>query len=426
MYQVKAGTLQLNPHVGQLNVLNSKARFIAAIAGTQSGKTVTGPHWLLQEMMRKGPGDYIVATPTYPLLNLKLLPEFRRIFEDILCLGSYHVQSRIFKISEFGKQQLFGNTGAGLTTSVFFGHAQDPESLESATAKAAWLDEAGQKKFRLGSYEAILRRLSVNLGRLLITTTPYFLGWLKSLIWDRQNENHIDCFNFKSTMNPTFPIVEYERARSELPTWKFDMFYNGLFTRPAGAIYDCFDDTRNIVKDFDIPNEWDRYVGLDFGGVNTAAVKVAMNPETKDMYIYDTYLEGGKSAKDHAIDISRDTIIKRAVGGAPSEDQWRREFRSGGLRVRDPKLKSVELGIDRVYAALKSGKLKVLESQELLISDFKTYSRKLDNEDTPTIDIEDKSKYHTLDAIRYIIGGYLYRQKSILTPDSSINLNVQP
>ena len=43
---------------------------------------------------------------------------------------------------------------------MYFGHANDPDSLESATAKAAWLDEAAQNKFKLDSWEAILRRLS--------------------------------------------------------------------------------------------------------------------------------------------------------------------------------------------------------------------------------------------------------------------------
>ena len=41
-------------------------------------------------------------------------------------------------------------------TNVYFGHAQDPDSLESATAKAAWLDEAGQGKFKLDSWRAVL------------------------------------------------------------------------------------------------------------------------------------------------------------------------------------------------------------------------------------------------------------------------------
>ena len=50
------------------------------LAGTQSGKTSMAPIWLNREIVRKGPGDYLAVTATYPLLKLKLLPEFVRFF----------------------------------------------------------------------------------------------------------------------------------------------------------------------------------------------------------------------------------------------------------------------------------------------------------------------------------------------------------
>lgn len=431
MYRVDGDRLILTPHQGQYNILQSTSRIIAAIAGTQSGKTVIGPHWLMREIINCGPGDYIVAAPSYPLLNLKLLPEFRRIFEDYLMLGKYHIQSRIFKFSEFGQMKLFGESGTSYDTSIFFGHAQDPESLESATAKAAWLDEAGQKKFKLGSYEAIMRRLAVNVGRLLVTTTPYYLGWLKSLIWDKRSEPHINCFNFKSTMNPTFSIKEYERARSELPDWKFDMFYDGLFTRPAGAIYDCWDDDLNTCKRFQIPSEWKKYIGIDFGAVNTAGLYIAHPPgDTSKLYVYRSYHQGGKSSTEHARDMAESGIY--AVGGAPSETQQRMDFKTGGLKVRDPKLQNVEVGIDRTYGAIKTRQLIFfddLENGKSTIEDmdaidqFKAYSRKLNDEGLPTEIIEDKNRFHLCDAGRYIVGGKLRRNRSILRTDSNINLN---
>src|SRR5262249_10213787 len=154
---------------------------------------------------------------------------------------------------------------------IYFGHATDPDSLESATAKAAWLDEAGQKKFKLGSFEAVQRRLSIHLGRALITTTPYDLGWLKQKIWDPWkaadgNHPYIDVIRFDSTENPAFPQEEFERARASLPRWKFDLYYRAIFTRPAGMIYDCFDDTVHKIPRFKIPDDWPRFLGLDFGG----------------------------------------------------------------------------------------------------------------------------------------------------------------
>ena len=49
------GVLHVNYHAGQSRAMRSKARVVAVIAGTQSGKTVMGPHWLLREIQSRGP-----------------------------------------------------------------------------------------------------------------------------------------------------------------------------------------------------------------------------------------------------------------------------------------------------------------------------------------------------------------------------------
>jgi hypothetical protein len=98
----------------------------------------------------------------------------------------------IFTFSDAGCMKVWGHVPDD-PPRVLFGHAGDPDSLESATVKAAWLDECGQKGFRLGSYEAILGRLSIHRGRLLLTSRPYDLGWMKQLLhdpWEAAKKNH--------------------------------------------------------------------------------------------------------------------------------------------------------------------------------------------------------------------------------------------
>src|ERR1019366_2280681 len=67
----------------------------------------------------------------------------------------------LFLFSDEGRRRLWGHVPED-PPRVLFGHAGDPDSLESATIKAAWLDECGQNSFRLASYEAILGRLSIH------------------------------------------------------------------------------------------------------------------------------------------------------------------------------------------------------------------------------------------------------------------------
>lgn len=420
------GRLRFNFHPGQAKAWRSDARFVCVLAGTQGGKTSFGPVWLWREIKTRGPGDYLVVTPTYPLLIKKALPEFLRLFQRHLRLGEYNAQQKIFAFSAAGMQRLFGpDVDTTERTQIFFGHASDPESLESATAKAVWLDEAGQKKFKLGSWEAIQRRLSIHEGRALITTTPYDLGWLKQQLWDRwkAGEKTVDVIRFDSTENPAFPPAEFERARGSLPGWKFDLFYRAVFTRPAGLIYDSFLD-EHIVRRFAIPKAWPRYLGLDFGGVNTAGVFFAEELDsdgrkTGKLFAHREYKAGGRSASEHCYYLLKgEPGVPFCVGGSHSEDQWRREFSKGGkvdipkwgevevagLPIQEPRIKDVEVGIDRVYAAFRRNEVYVFDDLLGLLEELRTYSRELDDKGDPTEKIEDKESFHHLDAVRYIVG----------------------
>jgi hypothetical protein len=406
------GTLALNFHPGQLRAWDSERRIVGVVAGSQSGKSSFGPHWLYREIQRCGPGDYLVAAPTFPLLSLKALPEFRTVFTEHLRLGWYAgTPTRVFTFSRAGQEKAFsGRYYRGTPTKVYFGHASDPESLEAMTAKAAWLDEAGQKRFRLGSWEAVQRRVAVNRGRILVTTTPYDLGWLKQRVydpWARAGGDHpeIDVIRFDSTENPAFPPEEMQRARRDLPHWKFQQFYRGIFTRPAGLIYDCFDQARHACKRFPVPGGWPRLAGLDFGGVNTAAVFLAHDKRARKVYLYREYLAGRRTAKQHAAELLRGEPGRpAAVGGSKSEGQWRDEFAAGGLCVAPPAVTEVEVGIDRVYAAVRADELMVFDDCLGVLDELGSYSRPVNERGEPTEGIEDKEDFHRLDALRYAVG----------------------
>jgi hypothetical protein len=429
LIDVQNGEMELNFHPGQWRAFESTKRFIAVLSGTQGGKTSFGPLWLYNEIQRCGPGDYLVVTPTFTLLELKALPEFKNYFVKLLQLGTYTGSpSRKFEFSDSGSRRTFGENWNGEPTRIIFGYAADPESLESATAKAAWLDEAGQKKFKLASWEAILRRLSLAMGRVLITTTPYDLGWLKQKIWDKwkAKDEDIDVIRFDSTENPMFPQAEFERARKDLPAWKFDMFYRAIFTRPAGMIYDSFDEDRHKCSRFAIPPDWPRFLGLDFGAVNTAAVFYAKDPRSDPnnpkYYAYREYKAGGRSAAEHVkYLLEKEQGVPTAVGGSKSEDQWRREFAAGGevggvrvtgLPIRAPEFPEVEVGIDRVYGAHKRDQIIVFDDLAGYLEQKLTYARELDKNGEPIEKIEDKETFHFMDAERYIISYVMRHTKS--------------
>jgi len=382
-------------HPGQTRAHDSKARFPFIIAGTQSGKTCYGPWWLNKEIETRGAGDYLAVTATYDLFKMKMLPELKSVFGGYIPGWEYKASDRVLSNGE---------------SRIILRSADAEGGLESATAKGAWLDECGQDKFKLGAWEAVQRRLSLYGGRALGTTTPYNLGWLKTEVFDRwaAGDTDFEIINFKSIMNPIFPREEYDRMKRILPAWKFHMFYDGTFERPAGLIYSDYDETTQKIKPFDIPAEWPRYVGIDFGAVNTALVWIAEDPNTHCFYIYRCSLRGGKTTKEHAImalAYKKSENVIRWIGGAKSEQQQRWDWQAEGVPVEATQITNVEAGIDRVIELFKSRRLFVFDTCKGMLDELGTYSRVLDEYGQPTEKIKDKADYHRLDGLRYNVSG---------------------
>jgi len=393
--------IHLNFHPGQSRTWQSDKRFIAMQAGTQGGKTCFGPDWLYREIKNCGPGDYLAVTATFPLLELRMLPEFLHLFRDLLHLGEYSQTNTGARVFQFYKQNI----------RVIFGSATKPESLESAEAKAAWLDEAGQKQFRRDTWEAVQRRLSIQQGRVLFTTTLYGLGWFKIEVYDRWEEGDpdYDVIMFDSTMNPAFPKAEFERVQTKLPSWKFNMFYRGRYDIPPGLIYSSFDPRHCKKQRFEIPDNWLIYVGHDFGGSNPSAIFFAEDPGTGILWAFKEYLpQENKSVYEHVQEFKRITkgynVVKR-VGGSHQEEEIRQAYEAHGWPISEPPEMNhkVETQILKVFAWHKLNRIMVFDDLLGYLDEKQSFSRKLDDRYRPIDEIENESHYHLMAAERYII-----------------------
>jgi len=381
--------LTLNLHPGQRQVWASEARFTFAIAGAQSGKTILGPAWVWREMERRGPGDYGVVSATFDLFKMKVLPETKRLFCDYLDWGTYHA----------GDQVLMSHDEA---YRIILRSAQAPGGIESGTWKAGWLDECGQDDFLREAWEATQRRLAIHEGRVLGTTTAYNMGWLYVDVHCRWKggDPHFNVIRFPSTDNPKFRREEFERLRGTLPGWKFRMLYEGHFERPEGLIYRDYDEGRHLLDPVTPAKECPRYVGVDFGPVNTAVVWLADLGEGKYL-AYRERFRGDMTGPEHAracLEYQED--VRRWAGGAKSEAQQRMDWTLAGCAVEEPPITDVEAGIDHVIGLFRQNRLLICSSLTRLRSELGTYSREVDDAGEPTARIKDKERFHMLDALR--------------------------
>jgi len=415
-------------HMGQQFAWDSTMRTIAMLAGSQGGKTSFAPWWLEREIRNRGKGDYIAVTSSYDLFKLKLLPAMLDVFVGILGIGRYWAGDRIIELCNPDGIFLAKKTTDKMYSRIILRSADALGGLESATAKAAILDECGQDRFTFEAYKAIRRRLTLYIGRILMTTTLYNLGWTSNIIIEpalNNGETHyfkvgngmidhtiseskgIDLIQYDSIINPLFPESEFEEARELLSPEDFNMFFRGRRASMRLMIYSSFDRNRHVVDRIEIPQSWKTHIGLDFGGANMACVYYAEDPDTGVLYAYDEYHGGNKPIKQHADDIKAKSLSRlppRVVGGGPSEEQWRVEFRQHGLNVEAPATPEVEIGISRVYAQHKKDGIIYFRNLHGTLDEKGRYRRKRDKSGNILDEIQDKRLFHFMDAERYIIG----------------------
>ena len=386
---------------GQANLLTDfKSSVLAAISGTGSGKTVMG-YWWLHSRMEAIPGQtWGLAEPTYPLLSKVILTSSdpnRPSLEDYLRRAGhhpdYHAVDRIM-FTDFGK--------------IYLGSADNPDSMQGAALRGYWLDEAGMMKQL--AYETALQRVSMMQGQVLITTTPYNMGWLKTDVVDRADGKTIVVERWRSIDRPGFPISSYEDMRQRLPPWRFAMLYDAQFERPAGLIYGAFDERTCLINRFPLPKEWPRYVGHDFGGANPAAMFYAQDPATGYFYAYQEYLPGaGRSTAQHVEEFKKLTsgtnVIKRA-GGSHQEEEIRQGYSAHGWHIQEPKLGRVEAQIDKVIGLHQLNKLFIFNDLRNYLDEKRSFSRRLDANYNATEEIEDEARFHLMSAERYVLSDF--------------------
>lgn len=402
-------------HPGQMSAWQSVKRFVFMIAGKQSGKTIYGPLWLLEQILTYGTGDYLAISATNDLFIAKMLPELTRLFVTDLGIARYWPGDRLFELcdpvtGEFGAKH--GYEHEKMWGRIILRTAESEAGVQSFSAKAAWMDEPGLYRDRV--YKDVRGRVSLAAGPILGTTTPYDMGWLYELIYKPwvNGDPEIDVIQFISTVNPLFPQSEYDSLQRSMPPYQFAMDYGGQFGRPPAAIYEDFkdalrEDGGHKVKRFIIPQEWPRMVSIDPGIINPGKIWWAHDTVENVWYIY-RCVKGGKrlDAKVHGKNdvalakTNNERVTLWAIGNK-GEEYWRQDYRAAGaMNVREPDTVEVEAGIDRFNQLIREHRVYVMDDEKEFIDEIMRYSRVIKNGEV-TKEIKDKATFHLMDSARY-------------------------
>ena len=423
--------VKIDLHVGQSLAWRAQdAKIIAMIAGTGGGKTYFGPRWLYREWQNEvvtgESTPSIVMSASYPMMTRVTLPEFRG-FWDPLEVGTYRAADRVYSTTH---------------KPVFFGSAERVLGMEGIHAGRAWLDEAGMMPREV--LDVARRRTAFYKGPILITTTPYSQNWLKTEVYDnatvdrvtnltfppeppeyqveRIQEGNEDYYvvQYASTINPNYPLEEFENAKRTWPQWKFNLFFLGQFDRPEGLVYQDFlpveEPEGHLVEPFDIPRHWPRWAGQDTGFNHpTGIVWIAQNPDNGIMYLYRAYRDQKKDGRA----IGRE-IAKLSVGQdgkyerlgkiwcdpsrpdviADINNVCQEEGMPGTVKAVKAD-NDVDAGIMTGIKAFRGGQLRVFKSANSFRDEVETYRWQVDKETDDLVDTPVKKRDDVMDAFRY-------------------------
>jgi phage terminase large subunit-like protein len=172
----------------------------------------------------------------------------------------------------------------------------------------------------------------------------------------------------------------------------------GLPTLEEGAIYPVEESTF-VVEPFEIPKHWPKAYGFDVGR-NTAAVWFAMDRDSGTIYTYSEFFmkEGLPSTHAQAIHARgkwiRGAIDTAARGRSPTDgEDLFRMYTDLGLNIQNAD-KSVESGLYEMLELLTAGRLKVFNTCQSLLKEFRGYRRDKNGKVV-------KKDDHIMDAWRY-------------------------
>lgn len=321
------------------------------------------------------------------------------------------------------------HTSGSISRLTFKSYEQGRTVLQGTKKQVIWLDE---EPTDMGVYTECLTRTADKYepGIILCTFTPLFgmsdivLSFLEGGQFPEDNVPSHD--NDKFVTNVTWDDVPHltkewkERTYNSYSPHERGARSLGIPSLGAGAVYPISEE--DIVVEplpGGIPDWWPRCYALDVGWNKTAAVWLAIDPDSQAIYVYREYFVGNLHPAIHASNLQHPDdwipgVIDPAAQGRSQSDGFKLLdiYREYGLNLELAD-NSVEAGIYDVRSKLESGRLKIYSTLSSLRKQYRTYAR---DENGKIKQQTQECRHDLLDALRYGIRSGI--SLAITKPDS--------
>lgn len=386
---------------------NDKSRYRVLKGGKGSKKSTTTALNLIYRLMK------------YPDSNLLVVRQVMNTHRDSTFAQLKWAQEKL-KVSHLWQNNVspLEMTYTPTGQKILFRGFDDVLKLASATVPKGylcfvWIEEA----FELPN-EADFEKLDLSVPRgnipetLFKQTTLTFnpwseTHWLKSRFFDKKNKD-VTTYTTNYLCNEFLDetdIKVFERMKEENPR-RYAVAGLGDWGISEGLVYENW-----IVLDFE-PNqlgddnhtEWQyrHFFGLDYGYTNdpTAFIAFAVNPITKEIYIYDEHYETHMLNCDIAEMIKKKGYAKERIRADAAEPKSNDDLRRLGVGRLLPSIKGKDSVINGI-TKIQEFKIYVRPSCKNTITELSSYCWRKDRNSDKTLNEPEDRNNHLMDALRY-------------------------
>lgn len=250
---IKLDLTNFRPNPTQQLFLDCREGQVLLSGGYGSGKTFVGAEGAIMLALENPGCAGIVVSPTWQMLTRTTRVALMAALPRALILRE--------RLSDRAIDLVNGST-------IYYGSADKPGSLEGTNLAWAWIDEA--RLIGVEAYRIIVGRLRDRRARrsqLIVTTTPS-MGWLHDEFFHKRPGREMFIASTRENehnLKPGF-IQELEATYSKR---RAQSLIEGKFVLDSSAVYEEFDEARHVIDWPDMPGA-DTFLGVDFGVVSPA------------------------------------------------------------------------------------------------------------------------------------------------------------
>ncbi|CAB4120977.1 Terminase-like family [uncultured Caudovirales phage] len=289
-------------------------------------------------------------------------------------------------------------------------YEQGRESFQGTKKDGIWLDEEPRNK---SIFTECIARLAdkFNPGMLTMTFMPIYglsdilLSFAPGGKFMENGVNPKNPAQFAISISwddcPHLNEVWKKQALEAFPAHERRARALGLPGLGSGAIYP-YPEEDVTCDPFKIPDHWPKAYGLDVGWNKTAACWGAMDPDTRQIYLYSEHYESFAQPTVHAKAIKargdwiRGVIDIASSGSSQADGRKLADLYSEEGLWLEYGNNTIEAGFLHVGQMLATGQLKIFSTLGNLLDEYRVYRR---DENGKVV----KKRDHLMDAMRYLL-----------------------